>query len=650
MVSQLELVDARPVRPASRSSLWEGAVALRDHMTQGIHQALDDAGIDALVLVSQPGVYPPWVRLEAWVPTANPRAGRRRCELEIIVAPAAYREDELVVTARAKRDSGTTIEVTNRPSHEFGSQAAREWAAFALGRAEPPSNYTPLADALIGLIVAFIPLVHGPHHNAIDSRFRNQFSLTGAKCLVLVSAVVGFVGFQGAASGSGAGAVGIVLALAGLIGAAVMVKRRVDVVAVPPQPTAAPRTLALVDSWHTGLSGLGDQGVALREEMERALGANQAADIHCALETHSYRTPNGYEHRERLVVTKGQSIVQVHIHPFGDDLFVAWHAYLNRAQWGESTALSHRVADGVAVTFRDLQPVHYAPNQFDLIDLSSLSELVHRHLERAIKRLMSERAIDQEIDFTIIRGDRARSLDRGREAGPASGGLLQRVVQRAARWQRPSDTEVTHSVVVAEQRDGTLRRRRFSHTLVWAVAALVLQFVSTGLTQALGYEQIHYGPGYSFYFLPPTTAIVVGFLLWYAGTGWGPALMGTLLLAALSIAQQFGIHFILWTVFSTNANTRAFQLPVNAAFLVTALGCTLLVMAIFLPPLRAPSAWLVALIVWVGGQLIVQSYLPEIIDALGSRELLPYAYTAPRLLAFGYLGHRLQRALAAGRA
>jgi hypothetical protein len=52
------------------------------------------------------------------------------------------------------------------------------------------------------------------------------------------------------------------------------------------------------------------------------------------------------------------------------------------------------------------------PNQFDLMDLNSLTELVHRRIERELKAILKEKAIDQEIDFKIIRGDRDRALDK----------------------------------------------------------------------------------------------------------------------------------------------------------------------------------------------------------------------------------------------
>ena len=54
------------------------------------------------------------------------------------------------------------------------------------------------------------------------------------------------------------------------------------------------------------------------------------------------------------------------------------------------------------------------PNEYDLIDLNSLIEIVHRCVTDVLKAMMEEYKIDQEVDFNIIRGDRDNALDRDR--------------------------------------------------------------------------------------------------------------------------------------------------------------------------------------------------------------------------------------------
>jgi hypothetical protein len=434
----------------SADSAWDRAVALRDHWVREVEAALAEARVEALVMVSQAGNYPPWVKLEAWLPVAGAVA-RHRGELELIVDATPYREHPYVGTARASRGN-EHIHIGPWPTHEFSDRHIREWTRYALGRAGKPSNYHPVADALIGMVTAMIPFVSGPHHNAVDHRFRNVLGLNGAKCLFFASFLLGIFGMQaGAAVGGGAGAAFfVVLAVAGFVGSAVMARTRTHRIAVPSQPTAPPRNLVLVDSWHTVISTLGGEVDAIKQEMAKAMAYADPGGISSGVEAYSYRTPYGYEERDRLMVIKNQSIVHVHVYRFADDLFVGWHAYLNYAQWGESTTVSRRVADGVITEFRELRPANYTPNQFDLIDLNSLSELVHRHIEQQVQRLMIERVIDQEIDFEIVRGDRTRSFDRAQQGAEArGGGLWGRIMRSAAAWQPRSETEIRKSTAPA---------------------------------------------------------------------------------------------------------------------------------------------------------------------------------------------------------
>src|SRR5262249_34586886 len=168
---------------------------------------------------------------------------------------------------------------------------------------------------------------------------------------------------------------------------------------------------------------LGRDFSKVKQQLVDAIAEDASSGIACQTETYTHRAPNGYEQRERLVVTRDQGMVHVHIYQFGDDLFVAWYAYGNWAQWAETKPVVVKVHSGREVEYRDLRPAIYVPSQFDLIDLSSLSEFVHRRLEREIKALMKEKAIDQEIDFKVIRGDRDRALDEERhKAGEKKGG------------------------------------------------------------------------------------------------------------------------------------------------------------------------------------------------------------------------------------
>jgi NitT/TauT family transport system permease protein len=181
------------------------------------------------------------------------------------------------------------------------------------------------------------------------------------------------------------------------------------------------------------------------QRVSRGFAGAERLGIHSRIETYGYRTPNGYEERERLVVSKDRAMVHVHIYRFGSDIFLGWHAYLNWAGWTETAPVTQRVENGVVTEFRDLRPGVYVPSQLDLIDLNGLGDFVHRRLEREIKTILKERHLDQEIDFEIIRGDRNRALDKARNAPAAderSSGVWSRIMGLASAWQPASETEI----------------------------------------------------------------------------------------------------------------------------------------------------------------------------------------------------------------
>jgi protein-export membrane protein SecD len=390
--------------------LWDEAVEARDRFAGVIRETLEREGVDALVLLSHAGNYPPWARLEAWVPAAAVRSTQHlRSELQVTVDVRPYREHKLVHTVRLTRGKEQRA-ISEQPGPHFTTTEAREWTLYALGRGPRPSNYHPVVDRLTHLIAVLLPFVRELQHNPFEGRFKNVLSLNGAKCLFLGSIILALIGsLVGVASVFGV--LQMQLGVAGLVGSWLIARHRTQRIGIPEQPTEAPRNLRLVDSWHTAIAGLASEHIEAMRQLAHQISAAEPAGIRCRSETYGYRTPNGYEQRDRLVVSKGQAIVHVHIYPFGDDIFIGWHAYLNCAQWGETAAVSRRVVTGAATEFRDLRPERHVPNQFDLFDLNGLSELVHRTLEQEIKQLVIDNDIDQEVDFEIVRGDRSRALD-----------------------------------------------------------------------------------------------------------------------------------------------------------------------------------------------------------------------------------------------
>ena len=418
-------LDARPIRPTAADTVWDRAVAYRDELAQEMRATLDGDRVDALVFASSAGNYPPWVKLEAWLPGPG---GQERSELEIIVDTMAYRQHPLVVTARLTR-GGRKIAAEKRP--RFTKEHARSWTRYACRRERKPLGYSPTRDACVGLAATFLPFIPRPHRNRVAREHRNLVRLAPlAGLLALVLFFAGFVAVQIN------GLLGLGLILVGGLGLGLVTlvnRRRQHVVFVTPQPVSPPTNLGLVDSWHTVIADLGRDYAEVKGRLIETLKQEEiVGGLTCRLETYGYRTPNGFEERERLVVSKGQGVVHVHIYSFGEDVFIGWHAYLNWAKWDETTPVSTKIVRREAIEYRELRRGFYIPSQFDLIDLNSLSELVHRRLQREIKAILKEKAIDQDIDFKIIRGDRDAALDQARHGEKKSGGGWRYKSQRAS--------------------------------------------------------------------------------------------------------------------------------------------------------------------------------------------------------------------------
>jgi hypothetical protein len=418
----IERIDARPMRQTSDHTSWDKTVTLRDEFAAEVKSVLEGRKIDAAVFVSSNGEYPPWVRLEAWLP-GNSEApitaeSRERAELVFVIDAKPYHEHDVVVSAKMARGR-TRIDVDGRP--DFPVEAAEEWVLYALDRGPKPKNYTPIKDTMLRAI----PFVRGPHSNRLLKKYRTRF--TGAMALAALSLIVIFFAFVGIAQSTDDPDVEppyfalLALGLVGLVGGALWVKFRQRAVSVTEQSESPPRSLGLVDSWHAVVAELGIDFANIKKRLVVAIEGDASPGAVCQIEAYTHRAPNGYEQRERLVVFKDQGMVQIHIYQFGRDLFVGWYAYLNWAQWGETGPVGVKILNRREVEYRDLRPAGYVPNQFDLIDLSSLSEFVHRRLEREIKGMMKERDIDQEVDFKVIRGDPDRALDQERHAGEQKG-------------------------------------------------------------------------------------------------------------------------------------------------------------------------------------------------------------------------------------
>jgi hypothetical protein len=441
-LSEAAPVDARPVRVTSTETLWDRALVSRDQCAAEMRKVLAAEGIGSLVVLSQHGNYPPWAKLEAWIPAGPADASvRERVELDVIVDIKPCHKSEIVHTARLKKGK-TKISANERPV--FSREDVSEWTAFAVGRGPKPSSYSPMRDALLALLGGIIPPLR-PHRNPIVKPYRST-GLTLRRVLIGGGVLLYILASAVAPVAPAVVGVAVLPWLAALAAAPFIVRRRRHIDAVTSQPLIAPRNLGLVDSWQAVVTGLGPDCAHVRQRLHQQMAAARHMGIKCQWETYGYRTPNGYEERERLVMVKGQSVVQAHIYPFGPDLFVGWHAFLNWAKWDEQKIPTSRIERGREIKFHSLRPGVYIPSLFDLIDLNALSDLVHRHFERELKARLKERAIDQEIDFEIIRGDRDLALEKSRHVkDDGATSRWSKIMSAASLWQPASLTEQQQS-------------------------------------------------------------------------------------------------------------------------------------------------------------------------------------------------------------
>jgi hypothetical protein len=183
------------------------------------------------------------------------------------------------------------------------------------------------------------------------------------------------------------------------------------------QPIAQPRTLQLVDSWQTMIGDLGRNWENVRTKLFRRLADGQAFNIQPRLENISYLTPDGKQERQQLVLTQGRGMVFCHVYPYGDDVYVGWEAYINYGQWVERQLVSGFDQNlGMPAAINTVTPGIARVTEYDLIDLNSLTEWAHSRVVQAIKQLLAEHKVDQEIDFKIQQRGARTSLVSHSEA------------------------------------------------------------------------------------------------------------------------------------------------------------------------------------------------------------------------------------------
>jgi len=204
---------------------------------------------------------------------------------------------------------------------------------------------------------------------------------------------------------------------AGVIGL-VATRRGPHLVRSAGKPMAEPRDLRYFDSWQTVVFGGGAGADDIRTWALAIFKGSQQTRFTCRVERIWYWGLDGKDEREQFVLQYKRAIVFVQIYQQGADLYVGWDAHMNVGTWIEQpfvSGIDRQTGERVRLmkVAHGSQPV----TVHDLADLNCLAEWVHAQLTQIVRRHVKEQQIDQEIDFTIIRGDRKSVLADTAAAG-----------------------------------------------------------------------------------------------------------------------------------------------------------------------------------------------------------------------------------------
>jgi hypothetical protein len=413
-------IDARPALPTSESSLWDAATERCDKVYSIIDSELKNQNITAWIRKSKPGEYPLFVAVESWIQSENTENAvfLKRSFLKVIVLVEPCREYKFTYNVELER-SGKQL-ISNY--WKLADDELRELVKYLIQGGEKPKFFKSRISLIERFIGIFIPFFGKPPENELIPEARPNLFYTLVSILGGISGII--VGIIISA--------GILIALnednfpselfqflfvafVVLVFAFVVVKKDREVVeVVPVQPLRSPRREFRIDSWHVSVPGAGQQFEQFKQRLHDVIRTKES-NIEMGLELHQRLTPRGYEERERLVLTRGQTTLHVHVYPFATDAFVGWESYLNWNCWAETEPVSTTIKDGKKLNYRSLKVGGYIPTDFDLIEADVLAETTHRVIVDEIKSFLKEKEIEAELDFKIIRGDRTNALKEGKD-------------------------------------------------------------------------------------------------------------------------------------------------------------------------------------------------------------------------------------------
>lgn len=401
MVSEERVIDAEksdkilanPFPTRSKDSIWSRANKERDRLYKAMENLLEKRGIEALVHRSVDFEIPAWIELRAWIPKGRQATERVSLRIEIHVCPHQSYEFEFTISSDRppkKRRYNRLIDITEAD--------VQNWGNFALDGGRKPS--------LAGKKLRRLGFDIWRQKNRVPALTRwDPVNFGLIPCILL--AMIGF-------SVPGAVMLGVV-GIAGFAGVGWFSARRKRFVVNAGKPGSEPHLRGLVDSWHTTLLGAGDRESEARERILKELSSQSLKDFLVRQEATEYVGVDGKQCRQQIMLYFGRGQLACYVYGYADDLFIGWTAYANFGEWEEfKVAGGYHRALSRPVEICSVRPSAYSFTDFDIIDIDFLVEWTHAHVTKAVKRLMDELNIDQEIDFQIVRGERQGLVDSQR--------------------------------------------------------------------------------------------------------------------------------------------------------------------------------------------------------------------------------------------
>jgi hypothetical protein len=380
--------DLQPILERGRADPWSLTARASLELYTAFQGACEAEGIRAMVVKSDPFVYPVQVKFECWIPKEG-RSLTDRTSAVITIEPKPFHEYpleyKLEIDDRGKKQTYAGL-------WQFTPGHAWQLIRYLLRREPRPSF-----DA-----------IQLRRYNFQFWRPTNEVNALRYDWAALIPLTVLLFGAFALCAGGDSGLImpGLVLITGGGLSWYFLSRRETSVRCLG-KPEAEPRHLLRVDSWQAVVTGLGDASQLLCERFLKILEQPFTKGFRQHVERIWRWGLEGKEEREQFVLTLGRAILFCQIYQYDRELYVGWDGHLNTGQWVEKTiATGVDKSAGCRVSINSVVPGYQDVTEYDISDLNCLIEWTHAQLTKLVRELMEERKIDQEIDFKIQRGER----------------------------------------------------------------------------------------------------------------------------------------------------------------------------------------------------------------------------------------------------